>query len=191
MDKEEETRRYRHDMHNHFLYIGELAKSEKIGQIVEYVENLEEKWNKISKKNYETGNMTLNILLNHYLADLEGVKISVIGVLKRELAIEEVDLCTIFSNLIQNAVEELKRQEGDKRFFSLEIRQGRENTLITIRNSTKISANQNEELKTSKEDKRNHGVGLKNVEEMVKHYSGEFYREANGKEFKAVVLFKG
>ena len=191
LDKEEETRRYRHDMHNHLLYIGELAKSEKTGQIAEYVKSLEEKWNKISKKHYETGNMTLNILLNHYLADLEGVKISVVGVLKRELAIEEVDLCTIFSNLIQNAVEELKRQEGDKRFFSLEIRQGRENTSITIRNSAEIWVNRNEALKTDKEDKRNHGIGLKNVEEMVKHYSGEFSWEANGEEFKAAVLMKG
>lgn len=191
LDKEEETRRYRHDMHNHLLYIGELAKSENAGQTAEYVESLEEKWNKISKKHYETGNMTLNILLNHYLTDLEGVKISVVGMLKRELAIEEVDLCTIFSNLIQNAVEELKRQEGDKRFFSLEIRQGRENTSITLRNSAKILVNRNEELKTGKEDKRNHGIGLKNVEEMVKHYAGEFSWEANGEEFKAVVLMKG
>lgn len=191
LDKEEETRRYRHDMHNHLLYIGELAKSENAGQTAEYVESLEEKWNKISKKHYETGNMTLNILLNHYLADLEGVKISVVGMLKRELAIEEVDLCTIFSNLIQNAVEELKRQEGDERFFSLEIRQGRENTSITIRNSAEIWVNRNEALKTDKEDKRNHGIGLKNVEEMVKHYSGEFSWEANGEEFKAAVLMKG
>lgn len=191
LDKEEETRRYRHDMHNHLLYIGELAKSENAGQTAEYVESLEEKWNKISKKHYETGNMTLNILLNHYLTDLEGVKISVVGMLKRELAIEEVDLCTIFSNLIQNAVEELKGQEGDERFFSLEIRQGRENTSITLRNSAKILVNQNEELKTDKKDKRNHGIGLKNVEEMVKHYSGEFSWEANGEEFKAVVLMKG
>ncbi|MGN1331768.1 MAG: sensor histidine kinase [Lachnospiraceae bacterium] len=191
LDKEEETRRYRHDMHNHLLYIGELAKSENAGQTAEYVESLEEKWNKISKKHYETGNMTLNILLDHYLADLEGVKISVVGALKRELEIEEVDLCTIFSNLIQNAVEELKGQEGDKRFFSLEIRQGRENTSITLRNSAKILVNQNEELKTDKKDKRNHGIGLKNVEEMVKYYSGEFSWEANGEEFKAVVLMKG
>jgi len=193
LDKEEETRRYRHDMHNHLLYIQESAKAEEAERTAEYVESLEKGWSKMRGRHYETGNMTLNILLNHYLADLEGVKISVTGMCGREMKIEETDLCTILSNLIQNAVEELKRQEEEEteRFFAMEIRQGKENTRWIIRNSTRLKLSQNnQKLRSSKKDKKNHGIGLKNVRDTVEKYGGEFSLSADGKEFKAVVTMK-
>lgn len=189
LKKEEETRRYRHDMHNHLLYIKEMANSEGANKTKQYVDRLEENWGNISSNQYETGNMVLNILLHYYLTNLEGIKISVRGVCKRELRIDEVDLCTIFSNLIQNAAEELKgRKEG---YFVLEIEQGQENTRITVRNTTDLLlAKDNQELTSSKQDKKNHGIGLKNVKQMVEKYNGDISWSADGKEFTVIVTMK-
>ena len=191
LDKEEETRRYRHDMNNHLLYLGEIAKSENAKQTVDYTESLQKKWSKLSSNRYETGNMILNILLNHHLAELEDIKISIIGVCKRELWIEDVDLCTIFSNLIQNAAEELGRLEEKEKFFMMEIMQGKENTRITICNSTDLSLKgENEGLRSSKKDREKHGMGLRNVKDTVEKYGGEILWSADGKEFKAIVTMK-
>ena len=135
--------------------------------------------------------MILNILLNHHLAELEDIKISIIGVCKRELWIEDVDLCTIFSNLIQNAAEELGRLEEKEKFFMMEIMQGKENTRITICNSTDLSLKgENEGLRSSKKDREKHGMGLRNVKDTVVKYGGEILWSADGKEFKAIVTMK-
>lgn len=190
LDKEVETRRYRHDMHNHLLYIRESAKAENARRTADYVESLEKKWNRVSSNHYETGNMTLNILLNHYLTDLDGARISVVGLCSRELKIDETDFCTIFSNLIQNAVEELKKQKGMDCFFSIEIKQGRDNTRVIIRNSTRVPLQSNQVPRSSKQDKKSHGIGLKNVKDTVEKYGGEFSWSADGKEFRAIVTMK-
>ena len=107
LEKEEETRRYRHDMYNHFLAIRGLAKEEKAEKTINYVEALETRWKTADRKVYDTGNMMLNLLLQEYLAERKDTKISILGYCKREMKMDEVDFCTIFSNLIQNASEEV------------------------------------------------------------------------------------
>ena len=120
---------------------------------------------------------------------MKDINISVRGVCKRELRIDEVDLCTIFSNLIQNAAEELKGKKED--YFALEIEQGQDNTRITIRNSTDLLlAKDNQELTSSKQDKKNHGIGLKNVKQIVEKYNGDISWSADGKEFRVIVTMK-
>ena len=82
------------------------------------------------EEEYEEKNRYI-ILLNHYLRKQKGVKISVVGVPRIELAIEKVDLCALFSNLNQNVLEEVKSQ-------------GRGSASITIYISAKILVNRNE-----------------------------------------------
>ncbi|MBQ9989932.1 MAG: GHKL domain-containing protein [Lachnospiraceae bacterium] len=191
LDKEEETRKYRHDMHNHLLAIRELARAEKAVQTADYVEGLEENWKKMGSSHYETGNMLLNLLLHYHLSETGEVKISVRGFCRREIRMDEVDFCTIFSNLIQNAAEELERQKEGEKYFILEIDQGEENTRITIRNSSRaVLSGQNQKLLSSKEDGRNHGIGFGNVEAAVKKYGGELLWNGDGREFKVIVSMK-
>ncbi|MGN1313743.1 MAG: GHKL domain-containing protein [Lachnospiraceae bacterium] len=191
LETEEETRKYRHDMHNHLLAIRELARSEKAVQTAEYTESLEEKWKQVGSGHYETGNRILNLLLHYHLSALQDAEVSIRGFCTREVRIDEVDFCTIFSNLIQNAAEELEKQHQDK-YFILEINQGRENTRITIRNSSSIGVltRNNQKLLSSKRDKGNHGIGMENAKDTVEKYGGEIFWNSDGKEFKVVVTMK-
>ena len=191
LEKEEETRRYRHDMYNHFLAIRGLAKEEKAEKTINYVEALETQWKTADRKVYDTGNMMLNLLLQEYLAERKDTKISILGYCKREMKMDEVDFCTIFSNLIQNASEELERLNLDKKYFIMEIRQGMDYTMIEIRNSSNKRIEQGQEkLRTEKKDKKNHGIGMKNVKRIIKRYGGEIVWKSDGKEFKVTVSMK-
>lgn len=191
LEKEEETKRYRHDMYNHFLAIRGLAKEEKALNTLKYVESLENKWKSEGSQVYETGNFILNLLLHEHLSEIKDAEILIKGFCKRDMLIDEADFCTIFSNLIQNAAEELGRLEQEKKLFIMEIRQGKEHTKIEIRNSSDRIADQKKGwLPTVKEDKKNHGIGMENVKSTVKKYQGELLWGGDGKEFKVSVSMK-
>lgn len=190
LEKEEDTRRYRHDMNNHILCISQFAKKEKAWQTLDYIQDLQQELSLTSKKVYNTSIEILDILLNHYLFDLEGMIISVKGKSSHKLKISDVDFCIIFSNLICNAIEEIEMQSNEEGFLEIEVKPGKFYTSIKIANSSALILDKSEIPVSKKEDKQNHGIGLKNVKETVERNEGSLELMADGKVFSAVVTLK-
>ena len=97
-----------------------------------------------------------------------------------------MELCTIFSNIIQNAVEELKRQEKKEKYIKVIVKQGRHFVSVKVANSSDYMWNEKNE--TRKKDKRNHGFGLENVKEAIGRNGGEISFLADGKEVSVEVI---
>lgn len=190
LEKEEDTRRYRHDMNNHVLCISQIAKKEQAWQTLDYIQDLQKELFLISKRGYNTGIEILDILLCHYLVGLENTIVSVKGSGNDKLEITDVDLCIIFSNLIQNAIEEIKKLEDKEKILSIEVKQGDFYTNIKIVNSTKLILKESKVPVTQKKDRKNHGIGLKNVREIIERNGGKLELIANGKVFSAIVILK-
>lgn len=103
--------------------------------------------------------------------------------LDREIDIDSIDLCSLFCNLIDNALEACDRIEGGyppKRVtVKAEMRAGC--LILQVQNTYIRGVNVqewNEEHRlpeTSKKQKEEHGLGLKLVERTVEKYDGEFY----------------
>ena len=95
--------------------------------------------------------------------------------------IQPYDLCTILSNLLDNAVEAVERT-GKPGNISLTIRKINYFLMIQITNSCAGENGSFDVLpKTTKEDKAMHGWGLQNVQETVQKYGGtlKFKQEEN------------
>lgn len=108
--KEEDTRRFRHDVLNHLITLEELAKKGQMESIVGYIEEVQGHIVRIQKKCYSVGNTIIDAFLNYYVQMLEdNVEVKVIGCLTQEVSISDADLSTVFSNLIKNSIEELKK----------------------------------------------------------------------------------
>lgn len=174
LEKEEDTRKYRHDMDNHLLCLNALVDDGDIPMLKEYLMEMKGQMDLIQKRGYVTGNKILDMILNYYISLLaEDVTVSVEGKLHTALSLDEMELCTIYANLVQNAVEEIGRQrKGSERFFAIQISQGKTYFQTEIRNSVSDGSQEEETFRTSKKDKRNHGLGLKNVERVVKDHGG-------------------
>lgn len=187
--KEEETRKYRHDMNNHILCLKEYAKKEKASDTLQYIGILQERLEEIQKRVYFTGNDILDILLNYYLQSLEDIDITVTGMCKCKIEINDADFCIVISNLLQNAVEEIHRLEDEDRYIRINVEQGKSFFRLEIRNSSKAFFNKNKKLpETQKEDKENHGIGLINIIETMKRNQGKIEIEGNGKEVCAIAI---
>lgn len=176
LEKEAETRKFRHDLNNHLFCLKEMAEREDIDEIKKYLDGMNGEMQKIKGATYSTGNELFDAILNDKLLGLpENVSVTVKGTFCHELSIEAIDMCTIFSNLLQNAVEEVKKISGQG-FLDVEIRSGQQFTEIEIKNSAikKVKLQKDGLPKTSKEDDRNHGIGLKNVKKTIEKCHGEF-----------------
>lgn len=188
LERETDTRRYRHDINNHLMCLRALVDGNIVAQ--NYIDNLQEKLYIIKNKSYETGFELMNILLGNHLSEIEkSVSISLVGKIMAKPDISDVDFCTIFSNLLSNAVEEVKRTPCINPYIKIEIRTGKVYLMITIRNSSTVLIDDCEQnTMTKKQDKRNHGIGLRNVREAVCRNNGSFSLESNGEEVSAKVI---
>ena len=183
LEKEEETRRFRHDILNHFMCIQALAEKEP-AHVADYVQDLQEKMIQIQKKCYQTGNTIVDIITNQYINQLkeqvENVQVEISGKCTEQLGMKQADLCTVYSNLLKNAVEEIARQKDGKRYLKVMIFQNPSGLKIEIVNSMEGIMDDSFLLQTKKKDTRNHGIGLKNVKDTVERQKGIFeynYRE--------------
>lgn len=188
LKKEEETRRYRHDLNNHFICLGELAKAGDIEGVTDYINGMWEQMTFLQRQSFSTGSKVLDALLNHYSSLLGEVKINLSGRIETAPEISEADLCTIFANLLQNAVEAVEKCREEEKYLKVQIEQGREYLKIRIENSAKIEENKKDFLKTSKEDKRNHGMGIGNVKKTVERNHGTLHIDREEKKFVAEVV---
>lgn len=190
LEKEKITKQYRHDMNN--LLVGLTAVAKEDGpKTLKYVEGLDEKTRKPYERLYYTGNSLLDTLLDYYVQQIpKDVSVKVTGKCQREIPVSDIDMCTIFSNLIQNAVEELQRVECDDNFFSFAIRQGKQNLNITLSNRCRPAKRKKGlSFQTSKQDIDNHGIGLRNVLETVENNGGEISFERRDDVFTCSVTF--
>ncbi len=177
LKKESETRKYRHDMVNHLVYLQEVLKNNNVENARKYVEDILGGFKRIQNTYYVTGNEMIDTIMNYFLGMLpETVQIEIHGRHPVELEMEEIDICTIFSNVFQNAVEEIIENPIQNATVQVEVTKGKQYAEYLIKNSmyTDIVIGKNGLPKSGKADKKNHGIGMMNMIETVERNEGRF-----------------
>lgn len=170
--KQEELRRVRHDMTNQLVAIqgyfheGDTAGGE--AYVTSLLQNLQTPSARI-----KTGNSALDAILStkKALAESKDIIVDMEVQISDQLPLEPVDVCVIFGNALDNAIEACDRiTEGEKK-ISLVLVQ-REGKLLCRITNTALSGITNVHI-TSKKDKENHGFGLVNLRESLEKYDCE------------------
>ena len=190
IQKEEETKKFRHDAINHIMCIQELAQQGELEAVKQYINGIHGEMERIQKCCYSVGSMVLDAVLNRYLSMLpEDVKIRVSGFLQEQLPISDVELCTIFSNLMRNSVEELQKQEKGEKYITVKVHTGENDFTLEICNSAtgEKPGKRGGLPETSKKEKEKHGYGLHNVKETIEKNYGSFQWESTTEKFKVKV----
>lgn len=177
LDKEEATRKYRHDMNNHLICLKRLIEVGDMDGTKEYIGQMNANMQEIKNKSYNTGITIFDVLMNYHIEQLESeVDVKIKGCCNQSVALSDIDMCIVFSNLIQNAVEALNRSNREGEFFHVEIKEGKEFVGIKIVNSLlpeTVQVDEKGNLQTVKKDKENHGIGILNVKETVEKNGGK------------------
>ena len=187
-DKDLQTRKFRHDIRSHLATMQILCQKGNYEGIKEYLDNINGIVDNMANS-FSVGHEIIDAMLNQYAyqANKEGIEMKVSGRIPNNLNISTFDLCTIFSNLLQNAIEAASKCKSGKIYVLCQHYKG--NLLLTIQNDfEKKPESVGGWFKTSKLDEQNHGFGMMNVKECVERNGGTFYTEIVDKYFKAVVL---
>ncbi len=172
------VRRFKHDLVNHIGVVRELINEKKTDEAKEYIDTI---WNiqDVFDLKIHTGDSFLDIIVNYYsyLAIKENIEFAVWGKLTERMPLEMFDITTLMGNILQNAFEAAIKADVPR--IRVELVEHKEEIFVVVSNSVAKRVNTKADFfMTSKEDKENHGFGLKNIAATVEKYHGECYMES-------------
>lgn len=172
--KTEALQKMRHDIHHHINYMYQAMVNEQYEEVREYLEDLKNEQN-IIKQEYDQyfGNQVLDTIMyameQSYKSD--DISISCKGKVKNNLNIDHIDLCAVFSNLLENAIEACEGCLNDREIIIV-ASEYQDAFVLEISNPYNQSILK-DVIRTSKKNLEEHGFGIQIVREIVEKYQGE------------------
>ena len=176
MHAQEETRRFRHDIRNNLLCMNEMVASGDQEKLTQYLKDLLKTTDTLSFK-YVSGDDLLDSILNAKAQYMEqqSIRFELDGVLAGGLPWKPMDICAVFANAIDNAIEACQKVPPEERYISMCIKATPQFWLITIENSVAEAVDTKKLFQknggyTSKSDSSRHGIGTYSMKRTVESY---------------------
>ncbi len=184
---ERNARQTRHDFRHHNMVVMELAERQDYKNILQYLAEYEriedEKFDRKFSKNY-----AVNSLISAYMrkAQQRGIAMSAEIRLDKTLGVSDVDLVSIFSNILENAVNGCARVTTARR---IEIVAQQKNAMILLKceNSCADDIHFCNGIPQSKDHE---GIGVESILNIVEKYSGDVHFTAENGIFCCSVLLR-
>lgn len=163
----ENTRRQRHELKNNYFLIESLLEQGKLDEIRIQLHEVIRPQLEMDQK-ISTGNSFVDMLLTHKVLEAKQKNIPIVldVLLSEHIGINQQMLCSLLCNLLDNAIEASDKVEEPDIFFYM--REFKGYISIEVRNKIDTSVlKSNPNLKTSKQDRENHGIGMKMIRQIV------------------------
>lgn len=181
----------RHDFKNHLYVILERVRKGEREEAIQYIEKICGR-----AKEAEIIVMAENEILATILTIKNAVCKSKQIAFQYEIAcgeihIEDIDLNIVVANLMDNAIEAAEKCKEDNRKIFFKIKDAKQYVVIECINTCIETLKfQQTKLKTTKEDKQNHGFGMRNIKETVAKYDGQFEIACNDGFFSTKIMME-
>lgn len=175
-----------HDMKNHISCIEGMYENNI--DIRPYLNNIKKT---IRNNNiYHTGNVTLDIILNDKkdLCDKYNINFIALIDFSKCKFIKDIDICDIFSNILDNAIEACNKITLDPKEIILKGNVINDFYIIKAEN-TKINdiLIKGNDILTDKTDTLKHGFGIKSIKNSINKYDGTCLIEHNKSRFTMII----
>lgn len=184
----------RHDLKNHFFSMDELLNRGDIEGAQDYLHSFMPEIYGSSYMIFDTQNPILDALLTDKFAAATqaGIKVDTDISIKPQIPIKNVDWCILFGNALDNAIEACGCLEGEAKHILIKMLSRKSLLNIVVKNTARPPVKgKNSFYETSKQDKKNHGLGLTNMNEVVMKYDGAMQTEYKEGEFTLTCVLCG
>lgn len=170
--KNNDLRKFRHDFHNHIISLQELVRKEQYTELADYINSLSTE--QIQTYAVSVGNTIADAIINHTISKLNpSVQFHYGGQFSQNYFLTDMDLCILFSNLLDNAREAVELCDTPNKEINLDITADKNTFILTVENSSRpYRPEELHNLQTNKADKKNHGYGLANIRDVINKYHG-------------------
>ncbi|MDO4648774.1 MAG: GHKL domain-containing protein [Eubacteriales bacterium] len=170
-EKAWQNRKYRHDLERHIRTLEALLEEKRDDpDMNDYQENLKDTYRKMKNQKFcqdEIVNTVLKVKEEQCNKKNFPFQIQVMDCEYGE--IKEIDLIAMLENLLDNAMEAQERLNEDP-WIGLKMEKNEREVTITVEN--RILPGETVSFQTKKADHRNHGVGMRILDEIVSNYHG-------------------
>lgn len=140
-----------------------------------------------------TGNQVLDTILGAKIFQARNIRARITCVVNGELLdfMHVTDICTIFGNALDNALESVAMEENpEKRLIHVAVSNQKNFVKIDVSNycDGKTRVTDGRLPATTKADKKNHGYGLRSIKYSVEKYGGSIHVDTSNSWFNLYVL---
>ena len=171
----DELRAMRHELKNYAFYCKALLDSKKYDELSEFFSETLAGKSSVLNSN-DCGNYMVDVILNHEIntARERGVRITTDILVPHTLPYRSEDLCSLLSNLMDNAIEAASASGLEMPQILFSMRPKQEYLFIHQENSVnaEISSDARLSLKTTKKNQELHGFGTRIIRSIVEKYGG-------------------
>ena len=183
--------RFRHDLNNHFLVLRDLLELQQYDKATDYMKSLA---NDFSTDYYPvlTGNETIDTLIKmkYPLLKEKGIDFHFKGNMNCIDVMEPLDICIIFSNALDNAIEACEKVM-ENRYIEIDVKEGAHYNMLCLKNPLPDGQKKKLSLSvTSKKDTFLHGFGVQNIRMALAKYNGELSYRQEPQEMVTQIVFR-
>ena len=167
----EELEKLRHDIKNQFSYVDAMLQQGKNQEAQQYVEDYLNTSNPVLHS-FSCSNNVINSIINLELtkAKIRKIKIDVKVVVPPSLPFQDIDLVSLLTNMIDNALENYHSEEKEP----ITVRIMKQNDFIRfiVSNPVNMEKINFRSLTTTRKVGRGHGYGTKIIKNIATAYNG-------------------
>lgn len=168
----EELREFKHDLKNYLLPLQEAMETMPQSEMVKVWEKINQKIEDVQTL-IQTGNSYVDSMINTKITLARSEKVDVkCTILSKMEGIDDLEFCTVFGNLMDNAIEAERKVTGKKEIIIF-VEEKMGYLRLEIQNKIEKSVlNENSSLNTTKKDTSSHGIGHKSVKRTMEKVGG-------------------
>lgn len=180
-----------HDVKNHMRMIGAMIEHGRTEETEAYISRILGELSKGRDVIWST-HESMNLILNMKFREAQKAQIKVECHCDdmSGLALSLVEICALFSNLLDNAIEANKKCPADiERRIVLLCARREKMLMISLSNPVeRMRTGQRKRLlETTKEDGKLHGFGMLSIQKVIDNYHGHMRADVKDKEFSIVI----
>ena len=170
-----ELHKIKHDIQNQYAYMQAMLAGKEYQALEDYFAELTGTFAEPLVPFVDCGNHALDLIFNMENAKAQdaGVKLDIKAAPPHALPVSELDLCKIYTNVIDNAIEACVAEKTENAVVKIDVNVAGEYLFTRIANPTnKTTSFLEKGLPTTKQDGRLHGKGMSIVRDIVKKNDG-------------------
>ena len=184
-----ESRAARHDLRHHLSIVDTYLREEKYDELCVYIDEYKSTLPKIGGPPVSE-NYAVNAILQYYaeLARMENIEIRIQVEIPRKSDYVDSDLCIVFGNCLENAIEACRRMKHGSRYIRVNAKIHGGILGIAVDNSFDGIVKMRDGKILSKKRVDEEGIGLSSIRAIAEKYSGKANFTYDTCEFWASVL---